>query len=133
MSFKKFVLPLCVCVLAAGSAFASAASGKHAADGVACTACHKDGIGKPASAQACRSCHDSQAVVKATESLNFIARLKDPKSGREITHTARVNPHDSYHFGREQDCTDCHKEHRASTNTCATCHDVKAWKMGVPR
>lgn len=132
MNFKKFVLPLCV-VLAAGSAFASGVTSKHAANGVACTVCHKDGIGKVPSAQTCRTCHNQEFVIKATESLNFIARLKDPKSGKEITHTARVNPHDSYHFGREQDCTDCHKEHRASTNTCATCHDIKAWKMGVPR
>ena len=132
MNFRYLLLPLCALAVA-GSSFAAVTNGKHAADGLVCTACHKEGVGKAPSAQTCGSCHNRQTVAKATESLNFIARLKDPKSGKEITHTARVNPHDSYHFGGEQDCTDCHKEHRASTNTCATCHDVKAWKMGVPR
>ena len=58
---------------------------------------------------------------------------KDPKTGEVKEHLARINPHDSYHFGKTEDCTDCHREHRPSVNDCATCHDVKAWNMKDPK
>ncbi len=70
---------------------------------------------------------------KKTEFLNFEAKLKNPKTGKEEDHIALVNPHDSYHFGKSESCLDCHREHSPSTNECQTCHDIKAWKMGTPR
>lgn len=59
--------------------------------------------------------------------------MKNPKTGKVQEHVALINPHDSYHFGRTEDCSDCHREHRASVNDCATCHDTKEWGMPDPK
>lgn len=120
--------------LAAFSFSAAAAdfTSKHAENKVECTSCHKAGFTAP-KADACLACHKQDDIVKATEKFNFTARLTDPKTKKEIAHEAKVNPHDSYHFARTQNCLDCHREHKPSVNACATCHDVKPWKMGAPR
>lgn len=139
---KRISTFFCACAaLTACAAFsldasASDFSSKHAANGVACTACHGSGAGaavKAPKASACLACHQQDAVVKATERLNFEAVLVDPKTKKEIRHTALINPHDSYHFGRTESCFDCHREHRPSQNACESCHDIGAWKMGAPR
>lgn len=132
MRLKPLFISVCT-LFSISSAIASGSMGKHAADGVPCVACHNNGIGVPPTAQMCKACHYQDSFVKATEKFNFTARLQDSKNGKEIVHTAHVNPHDSYHFGREEQCTDCHKEHRPSNNMCSTCHDIQAWKIGIPR
>ena len=60
-------------------------------------------------------------------------KVGNPKTGKETRHTALINVHDSYHFGRTENCFDCHREHKPSTNQCATCHDIEAWKMPTPK
>lgn len=106
---------------------------KHAARGIQCTACHTTGKFEPVDAAQCRTCHKTEELAKKTEKLNYISKMKNPKTGAIKEHVALVNPHDSYHFGKTEDCTDCHREHRASVNDCATCHDVKAWGMKDPK
>lgn len=123
-------------VLAAASSFAAAqmpAAGKHAQRNVSCTACHKTSAFKPVPREVCVTCHKADALAAGTDRLNFKSRLKNPKTGEIKEHVARVNPHDSYHFGETQDCADCHREHRPSVNDCAACHDVKAWGIKEPR
>lgn len=113
----------------AASAAGMPSMSKHGQRGIACTVCHDGGKFAPAATQKCLACHKSDELVKKTDRLNYVSEMKNPKTGEIKKHTARVNPHDSYHFDRTEDCTDCHREHRASVNDCATCHDVKAWKM----
>ena len=84
-------------------------------------------------AQQCQTCHNQDQLAQKTDRLNYISRMKNPKTGEVKEHLARINPHDSYHFGKTEDCTDCHREHRPSVNDCATCHDVKAWNMKDPK
>lgn len=114
------------------SAQAADQMSKHAERGVACTTCHKGDFKAP-STDVCTGCHSRDALAKATESMNFEAVLKNPKTGKETRHTALINVHDSYHFGRTENCFDCHREHKPSTNQCATCHDIEAWKMPTPK
>lgn len=102
---------------------------KHAERNVACQSCHVDGKFEPPKTENCLACHPREALVKKTDRLNFVSRMKNPKTGEVKEHTALINPHNSYHFGTTEDCTDCHREHRKSVNDCATCHDTKAWGM----
>lgn len=108
-------------------------SSKHAQRGVACTSCHTGGKFEPVPAEQCATCHNADQLAKKTERLNYVSKMKNPKTSEVKEHTALVNPHDSYHFGRTEDCTDCHREHRQSVNDCAICHDVKAWNMKDPK
>ena len=133
------LIPAAALLFATTSAHAAGMTSKHAENGVACATCHKSSAdGKGAAfaapdASTCLGCHKQDAIVKATEKLNFEAVLVDPKTKKEKRHTALINPHDSYHFGRTENCFDCHREHQKSTNACAGCHDTGAWKMGAPR
>ncbi len=106
---------------------------KHAQRNIQCTGCHQNGTFAPVPTAQCVTCHNQDQLAKSTERLNYTSRMKNPKTGEVKEHIALVNPHDSYHFGRTEDCTDCHREHRASVNDCATCHDVKAWNMKDPK
>ena len=101
-------------------------SSKHAQRGVNCTQCHTTGKFEPVETKQCQTCHNQDQLAQKTDRLNYISRMKNPKTGEVKEHLARINPHDSYHFGKTEDCTDCHREHRPSVNDCATCHDVKA-------
>lgn len=116
---------------ASGEAAAADMMKKH--QSLECASCHDAKGFKAPEPQKCLSCHTSDQIVKATERFNFTAKLTDPKTKKEIAHKALVNPHDSYHFGRTENCFDCHREHAKSTNACATCHDIEPWKMGAPR
>lgn len=132
------LIPAAALLFATTSAHAAGMTSKHAESGVACASCHKTSGDKVAAfaapdASTCLGCHKQDAIVKATEKLNFEAVLVDPKTKKEKRHTALINPHDSYHYGRTESCFDCHREHQKSTNACAGCHDIGAWKMGVPR
>lgn len=104
---------------------------KHAS--LECASCHDAKAFKAPAPEKCLGCHASDEIVKATAHFNFKATLTDPKTKKEVAHEALVNPHDSYHYGRTEDCLDCHREHSKSTNACATCHDIEPWKMGAPR
>lgn len=108
-------------------------SSKHAQRGVNCTQCHTTGKFEPVETKQCQTCHNQDQLAQKTDRLNYISRMKNPKTGEVKEHLARITPHDSYHFGKTEDCTDCHREHRPSVNDCATCHDVKAWNMKDPK
>ena len=41
--------------------------------------------------------------------------------------------HWHFHYGRTDQCVNCHREHRPSTVTCEKCHDIEPWKMKAPR
>ncbi|WP_282197495.1 cytochrome c3 family protein [Turicimonas muris] len=106
---------------------------KHSARGVQCTVCHQGTEFKPVPTSQCVTCHNQDALASKTDRLNFISKMKNPKTGEVKEHKALINPHNSYHFGKTEDCSDCHREHRASVNDCGTCHDVKAWGMKDPK
>lgn len=72
-------------------------------------------------------------VVKATEHFNFESYFKDPRNGKELREEVRINPHDNFHYGRSDQCINCHKEHQPSSVTCELCHDIEPWKMKAPR
>lgn len=131
---NKFIVALLSSLLFAGVSFAQMPQmSKHAQKGVQCTACHTLGKFEPVETKQCQQCHKPDALAQKTDALNFISKMKNPKTGEIKEHKALINPHDSYHFGRSQDCTDCHREHRASVNDCATCHDTKAWGVKDPK
>ena len=58
------------------------------------------------------------------ESVNFESYFKDPRDGSEIRKEVAINPHDNFHYGRTDQCVNCHREHRLSTVTCEKCHDI---------
>ena len=91
-------------------------SSKHAQRGVNCTQCHTTGKFEPVEAKQCQTCHNQDQLAQKTDRLNYISRMKNPKTGEVKEHL-----------------TDCHREHRPSVNDCATCHDVKAWNMKDPK
>ncbi len=73
----------------------------------ACNVCHVNGITQAPAKETCLSCHGPfEALAKQTEKLN-----------------PAFNPHNS-HRGQE-DCTNCHGVHRASTMICNDCHGFK--------
>ena len=131
---RKFLLIAALAALSA-SAFAAGAPqiNKHAAKGVACATCHPGNRYGPVADTTCRKCHDTDKLAQKTARLNFESKMKNAKTGEVKSHTALVNPHDSYHFGKTEDCSDCHRNHRQSVNDCATCHDVEAWGMKPPK
>lgn len=105
---------------------------KH--EGVACSACHTTGAGLPPPKAACVACHDENQLVKSTEHYNFVlSYFKDQATGKEYRKKAQLNPHDSFHYGRAEECINCHREHRSSTFNCARCHDTGSWNMKAPR
>ncbi|MFR4435490.1 MAG: cytochrome c3 family protein [Sutterella wadsworthensis] len=63
-------------------------------------------------------------MAKAGERFNFESYFKDPRDGSEIRKKVAINPHDSFHYGRTDQCVNCHREHRLSTVTCEKCHDI---------
>ncbi len=133
MKKSSFVLSL-IAVFGLNISYAQMPSmSKHAQRGVQCTACHDRSSFKPAPVSKCIVCHKQDELAKKTERLNFISKMKNQKTGEIKEHMALINPHDSYHFGKTEDCNDCHREHRQSVNDCATCHDVKAWGMKEPK
>lgn len=101
--------------------------------GVECQVCHQNGQLTPPDAKACLACHQEDAIVKATERFNFESYFKDPRDGKELRKTVAINPHDNFHYGRTDQCVNCHREHRSSTVTCQMCHDIEPWNMKAPR
>ena len=113
---------------------------KHKA--LQCSSCHVD-LGKtgpkpgqrvtPPKKEACLACHSEESIVQAGAKFNFDAPFKDPKTGEKSVQHVEINPHDNFHFGRSDECVNCHKEHRPSVVTCETCHDIGPWGMKAPR
>lgn len=135
---KKFLITVCAVAACLGFALpasAQALKAKHQAAGLACASCHdKDLLAKgqiePAATSQCLACHGPvEALAKRTDHLRITSSMVDPKTGAKSEHKAPTNPHNSYHFGTQLDCYECHREHRPSTNECATCHDTKPWGM----
>lgn len=100
--------------------------------GMPCLACHQKGF-TPPKTETCLACHNSDEIVKATERFNFEKRFRNPATGRTKKTFAPINPHDNFHFGREESCLSCHKEHKESTLLCQNCHDTGPWNMKAPR
>ena len=100
---------------------------------IKCTTCHVDGRLTPPDAKICLACHREESIVKAGERFNFESYFKDPRDGSEIRKEVAINPHDNFHYGRTDQCVNCHREHRPSTVTCEKCHDIDPWKMKAPR
>jgi len=87
----------------------------HHQDGeVSCVDCH--GVATPdeaAPVEACLECHGSyEDLAEAT-----------------FTGEHSPNPHESPHYGNDQDCGLCHYEHEESENMCGDCHE---WAPVVP-
>ena len=101
--------------------------------GLECTTCHVDGKLTPPDAKTCLACHREESIDKAGERFNFESYFKDPRDGSEIRKEVAINPHDNFHYGRTDQCVNCHREHRPSTVTCEKCHDIEPWKMKAPR
>lgn len=87
---------------------------------VACNACHGDGPRAEYSTPEmvkCLKCHQSyEAVAARTAHLD----------------QRNVNPHNSYHYGMEMDCMNCHRQHMPSYNSCNQCHDFSKWMKPTP-
>jgi RecJ-like exonuclease len=78
----------------------------HQDRGVSCADCHgKAKTSAEVTTERCLSCH---GPVEA-----LVAKTAPAKP---------VNPHESPHWGKEMDCTVCHRQHEATVNWCAYCH-----------
>jgi DnaJ-class molecular chaperone len=85
---------------------------KHMLNEITCRDCHEKGTSyKALTPGQCLSCHGSYEEVARQTARS------DP------------NPHNSPHYGKEQDCDLCHRQHARSENFCAQCHE---WKLTVP-
>ncbi|MBU2646291.1 cytochrome c3 family protein [bacterium] len=84
----------------------------HLKNGIACLDCHdSEGDPQALTTEKCLSCHGSfDDVAAKTAGM-------DP------------DPHNSPHYGKEQDCELCHRQHKESENFCSECHE---WKLNVP-
>lgn len=92
----------------------------HAANNMKCSACHDEEDPTQGAAavatDTCLSCHGSyEKVAERTASL-----------GED------VNPHDSFHYDMQLECTTCHASHGKSTNLCSSCHDANLWMNDIP-
>ncbi|PWB66011.1 MAG: hypothetical protein C3F17_02290 [Bradyrhizobiaceae bacterium] len=88
----------------ASAARAQALHDAHEKAGVGCAACHQERPASRAPADAiCVACHGT-----------MLDRKDAP----------RPNPHASPHLGQDEvpACSECHKVHRPSQDTCVTCH-----------
>ncbi len=83
---------------------------RHAARGIACTACHGDQAPAPGAKVAmaqCLACHES--IDKVAERSK--ARNVDP------------NPHYNHLVGLN--CLECHRGHQEGAYLCSGCHNLK--------
>lgn len=84
----------------------------HLINGITCLDCHesREDPHEPPT-EKCLSCHGTPDEVAAKT-----AKM-DP------------DPHNSPHYGTEQECSLCHHQHEPSENFCSSCHE---WKLDVP-
>lgn len=108
--------------------------------GADCGECHKSG---PSSLRtklplahlhqlngtACRDCHDSKEAPQALTTQQCLACHGSYDEVAAGTAGSDPDPHNSPHYGKEQDCDLCHHQHQASENFCSQCHE---WKLTVP-
>lgn len=125
------VLLAAVALFMSATALSAEMPMKH--KGLECSSCHEAGAFLPPDRTKCLACHSEESIVKATEHFNFESSFKDPRTGREIKSLVKLNPHDNFHYGKTDQCVNCHREHSKSTLTCALCHDAEPWKMKAPR
>ncbi len=126
-----FTLGAVLCSLAAAAPGSSHPSVKH--KGLNCTSCHSSGQFSAPDKSKCLQCHQEEVIVKKGERFNFESTFTDPKTGNVSKQLVEINPHDNFHFGRTDQCINCHKEHTKSTVTCQTCHDIEPWGLKAPR
>ena len=55
-------------------------SSKHAQRGVNCTQCHTTGKFEPVETKQCQTCHNQDQLAQKTDRLNYISRMKNPKT-----------------------------------------------------
>lgn len=85
----------------------------------------------------CASCHDeedpTQGVAAVANDKCFACHGSYEKVAARTAHVGEdLNPHDSFHYDRQLDCTACHKTHSESVNLCMSCHDADQWMNDVP-
>ena len=61
-------------------------SSKHAQRGVNCTQCHTTGKFEPVETKQCQTCHNQDQLAQKTDRLNYISRMKNPKTGEVKEH-----------------------------------------------
>jgi len=107
----------------------------HNKAGITCAMCHGADTSqyKSVGTATCLMCHgDRAALIKRTEHLNKVVKEQNPVTGRIETVKKDTNPHSGHHDRGRLDCFECHREHKASINLCAQCHDVQRWMGRVP-
>ena len=85
----------------------------------------------------CASCHDEEDPTQGVAAVSNDKCLACHGSYEEVAaRTADVgedlNPHDSFHYDQQLDCTTCHKTHSESVNLCMSCHDADQWMNDAP-
>lgn len=64
---------------------------------------------------------EARAIPKDEFCLNAACHDLERADLKQKTADRAINPHDDHHG--KQDCSDCHKAHRASVLQCAKCHN----------
>jgi len=105
-----------------------------------CGKCHKPGTGSLRTKLllahlhllndiGCRDCHDSKGAHQAITTAQCLSCHGSYDEVAAKTAGSDPDPHNSPHYGKEQDCDLCHHQHEASENFCSQCHE---WKLTVP-
>lgn len=105
-----------------------------------CGECHKPGAGSLRTKlplahlhllndMTCRDCHDAKGAPQAITAEQCLACHGSYDEVALKTAGSDPDPHNSPHYGKEQDCDLCHHQHEASENFCSQCHE---WKLSVP-
>jgi hypothetical protein len=102
---RRFGAAACAALMMAAGPAAAAEylADRHAARGIDCEDCHREGAPfRPAKSAPCEGCHgDNDAVAK-------------------LTAKSRPNPHFT-HLG-DVACLECHRAHQPSRLVCDDCH-----------
>ena len=73
-----------------------------------CKTCHDNGLSVQPSDTSCLQCHNLDKIASET------SLPEDKVKSR--------NPHDSFHYGRDVPCIECHGEHKYKPPLCSSCH-----------
>ena len=77
----------------------------------------------------CRDCHASDQPFEAVMTNECLGCHGSFDEVAQNTAGMDPDPHNSPHYGKEQDCDLCHHQHMSSENFCSQCHE---WKLTVP-
>ncbi|WP_162610902.1 cytochrome c3 family protein [Gordonibacter sp. An230] len=88
-------------------------------------------------AMTCASCHDEEDPTQGVQAVSNDKCLSCHESYDKVAErTAGIgedlNPHNSFHYDQQLDCTTCHKAHSESVNLCMSCHDADQWMNDAP-